>query len=141
MELKNVEFYSCPGLSDCPVMMIIEGQHIPFSELPDDMVDIIYCRLFDYAKMLHSVKNDRECKRDIVCRFIIRYWSKLDNVPDIDLKGNFNFENVDFNTLRDDLISVANSRIDFLSLEIEQRLRRLKQLRKTIAILTLKEEL
>ena len=97
--LKNIEFFVDLS-SETPVRAIQDGKYISFSDIPDNLINILYARFLDYAAEMRCCISANDSKRDVVEKMIIKLFGKLDNELDIDDQEQFHFDPADLAELR-----------------------------------------
>ena len=103
--LANTEFFVNTG-GETPVYAKQYGRYVPFSDIPDNLINILFVRFLDYPEILRSCKLPTDSNRDVVEKIIVKVWGKLDNTLDIDADGNFHFDPIDIET------AVADCRVN-----------------------------
>lgn len=117
-ELRNIEFLSKPGFNDLIYVKFLSSNTlVNFEDLDDNQINILFLGMLEHRSLLKKCCMDNDDRRDIVKRFIIKYWSAYDLVADIDEDGKFHFESYDekelvfslIKNLNDQLVGVENS--------------------------------
>lgn len=97
--LRNTEFFVDVS-SPSPVRAIQDGKYVPYSEIPENLINILYARFLDYPDIMRCCISENDTKRDTVEKMLIKAFGKLDGEMDIDENDVFHFDPADLEEMR-----------------------------------------